>query len=389
MRRTKRDAAKSVIFFQYPWRFWRERLSGIYRYAEKVGWQVQVLEYGRTVLSARKALAFWRPDGCIVEGGYTELRGFRQSDFDGVPTVFCDANRTKMTGPYSGVVHDSVVTTTLAVSELLRLGFADYGYVAHLQPREWSDRREQVMRRLLAREGRTFHSFAPGSPGALEAVFSRLRAWLRQLPKPCGVLGANDMMADLILQACRQESLQVPDEIAVCGIDNDEFLCRHARPTLTSVVPDFERGGYLAARLLDTCMRRPKASPSLVRFEASHVVRRNSTAKFARRDDSVRDALAFIRERACAPLSSAEVCARIGGSRRQAECRFRKLVGHSIGEEIRSVRIARAKDLLLRRHIPIESIFADCGYTSDASLRRAFRKATGCSLRDWRTRAKS
>lgn len=85
----------------------------------------------------------------------------------------------------------------------------------------------------------------------------------------------------------------------------------------------------------------------------------------------------------------AEVCARIGGSRRQAECRFRKLVGHSIGEEIRSVRIARAKDLLLRRHIPIESIFADCGYTSDASLRRAFRKATGCSLRDWRTRAKS
>ena len=52
MRRTKRDAAKSVIFFQYPWRFWRERLSGIYRYAEKVGWQVQVLEYGRTVLAA-------------------------------------------------------------------------------------------------------------------------------------------------------------------------------------------------------------------------------------------------------------------------------------------------------------------------------------------------
>ncbi len=379
---------RNVIFFQYPWRLWRERLSGVYRYAEKAGWAVQVQEYGRTVLSVRKALAFWKPDGCIVEGGYTELPDFRQSDFADVPTVFCDANRAKMDGAFSGVIHDSSITATLAVSELQRLGYADYGYVGHLQPRDWSDRRARVMARQMAQEGLAFHLFEPGSFRDMEMFSSRLRAWLRAVPKPCGVLGANDMMADLVLQACRRERLKVPEEIAVVGIDNDALICEHAQPTLTSVVPDFEQSGYLAAKLLDRHMRRPEAAPSLVRFGADHVVRRNSTLRFRRHDEAVMDAVAFIRANGCSPkTTAAAVCARIGGSRRQAECRFRTFVGHSIGDEILAVRLARAKSLLLKRFLPIDSIFAECGYRNDSSLRRAFKKATGLSLRAWRRRA--
>lgn len=378
---------RNVIFFQYPWRLWRERLAGVYRYAEKADWAVQVLEYGRTALSVRKALAFWKPDGCIVEGGYTELPDFRLADFADVPTVFCDANRAKMGAAFSGVIHDSAVTATLAVTELQRLGYADYGYVGHLQPRDWSDRRARVMARQMAQEGLAFHAFEPGRFRDMEMFSARLRAWLRDLPKPCGVLGANDMMADLVLQACRQERLRVPEEIAVVGIDNDALICEHAQPTLTSVVPDFERSGYLAAKLLDRRLRNPGASPSLVRFGAEHVVRRNSTTRFRRHDAAVLDAVAFIRANGCAPQTTpAAVCARIGGSRRQAECRFRARVGHSIGDEILAVRIARAKGLLLKRFIPIDSLFAECGYRDDSSLRRAFKKATGLSLRAWRNR---
>ena len=61
---------KTVLFFQYPWRLWRERLSGVYRYARKVGWHVQVMEWRRTGLPVRDAIRFWKPVGCMVEGGY-------------------------------------------------------------------------------------------------------------------------------------------------------------------------------------------------------------------------------------------------------------------------------------------------------------------------------
>ena len=72
---------KNIAYFQYPWRQWRVRLAGIYRYAERAGWHVQVIEHGLTALPVRKAIKFWNPDGCIVERSVMELPGFRQSGF--------------------------------------------------------------------------------------------------------------------------------------------------------------------------------------------------------------------------------------------------------------------------------------------------------------------
>ena len=83
--------SRNILFFQYPWRLWRERLAGIYRYAKGAGWRVSVAEYGRNFDSISDALKFWSPDGIIVEGSYTELEDFSQSAFKGVPAVFCDA----------------------------------------------------------------------------------------------------------------------------------------------------------------------------------------------------------------------------------------------------------------------------------------------------------
>ena len=54
---------RNILFFQYPWRLWRERLAGVYRYAKKAGWQVGVAEYGRNFESIAAALNFWHPDG--------------------------------------------------------------------------------------------------------------------------------------------------------------------------------------------------------------------------------------------------------------------------------------------------------------------------------------
>ena len=49
-----------------------------------------------------------------------------------------------------------------------------------------------------------------------------------------------------------------------------------------------------------------------------------------------------------------------------------------------AVRIARAKALLLRRNVALETLQGLCGYGDPSSLRRAFKKATGLSPRQWR-----
>lgn len=375
---------KTVLYLQSPWRLWRTRLAGVYRYAAKVGWHVQVAESGLTAPSVTETLAFHRPDGCIVDGVALRAAGARQEDFGDVPVVFCDPGDGDLTLPFLGVSHDSAETAGVAAGELIGLRLAHYAYVGFIRPHDWSERRREVFARAVADAGGDLRVFETGRPESIHAFFANIRPWLRDLPRPCGILGANDIMADLVLQACAQERLRVPEDIAVVGIDNDELLCEHCSPTLTSVSPDFEQSGWLAAQLLDEAMAGRVRPPRIVAFGSTHIVRRNSTRKFMRRDDAVRAALESIRARACDGLTPAEVVREIGGSRRQAETRFRALSGRSIGEEITAVRLDRAKSLLLHRDLAIETLHARCGYSDSSSLRRAFKKATGLSLRAWR-----
>ena len=375
---------KSVLFFQFPWRLWRERLSGVFRYARKADWQVSVAEYGRNFESVSEALEFWKPDGVIVEGGYTELAGFRKSDFSRYPTVFCDANPSRIRGRYSGVIHDSAQTASLAARELLGIGCDAYAYVGNLQPRDWSERRQEVIADAVSQAGRRFFSFGSAGSGDFADFRARLRVWLSELPLPCGLLAANDATADIALRTLRLLRIKVPEEVAVVGIDNDGLICENTTPTLTSVAPDFESSGYIAAEILDAKMSGKLKGDVIRTFGALHVVHRGSTRILKRRDDAIKKALEFIRRNISGGISPRDVVRQIGGSRRQAEYRFREFVGTSIGEEIDRVRIETAKKLLANPSVQIGVLAARCGYADDSSLRRAFRAATGMSLSEYR-----
>ena len=375
---------KNILFFQYPWRLWRDRLAGIYRYAKKSRWQVSVAEYGRNFESIAAALKFWRPDGLIVEGGYTELANFRQSDFGGYPVVFCDARASRMSRPYSGVVHDSSETAMLAAKELLSLGFQDYAFVGNLQPREWSEQRRKVFAKAIKAVGRRLCVFQSGVVEEFDTFRERLKPWLAELPRPCGLLAANDTTADIVLRVLRNMRIKVPEEIAVVGIDNDPLICENTVPTLTSIAPDFERSGYIAAEMLDARMKGEVVGNELRTFAAMHVIHRGSTRILKRKDDAIKESLEFIRENAANGILPRDVVGRIGGSRRQAEYRFREFVGKSIGEELLAVRLELAKKLVSDPVVPIGSVAARCGYGDDSSLRRAFKAATGLSLSEYR-----
>ena len=376
--------SRNILFFQYPWRLWRDRLAGVYRYAKKARWQVSVAEYGRNFESIAAALKFWRPDGLIVEGGYTELADFQQSDFRGYPVVFCDARVSRMRRPYSGVAHDSSVTVMLAAKELISLGFSDYAFVGNLQPRDWSDHRRDVFAKAVAAAGGRLNVFESSAVQDLDVFRERLSLWLSALPRPCGLLAANDATADIVLRLLRNRRIKVPEDIAVVGIDNDTLICENTTPTLTSVAPDFERSGYLAAEMLDARMNDRSVKDEIRTFAAMHVIHRGSTRILKRKDDAIKKALEFIREKAADGISPRDVVEQIGGSRRHTECRFREFVGKSIGEEILAVRLETAKELLADPSIPIGAVAEKCGYSDDSLLRRAFKSATGLSLSEYR-----
>ena len=281
-------------------------------------------------------------------------------------------------------MHDSSATAALAAKELLSLGFDNYAFVESLQPREWSDMRRRVFAKAVKSAGKRLDVFRTGGVEAFDEFREKLVTWLSGLPRPCGLLAANDTTADVVLRGLRRMRLKVPEEIAVIGIDNDLLICENTTPTLTSVAPDFESSGYIAAEILDAEMNGKAKGGEIRTFGALYVVRRGSTRILKRRDDAIRKALEFIRAGVLDGISPRDVVRQIGGSRRHAEYRFREFVGKSIGEEINAVRLDAVKKLLADTSVPIGSVAARCGYGDDSSLRRAFKAATGLSLSEYR-----
>ena len=262
------------------------------------------------------------------------------------------------------------------LSGLGRIG--TFAFVPALGEEGWSRRRETAFRREVARHRGTCRVFPGGDARALGA-------WLESLPRPIAVMAASDLRARQVIEACHDTNLDIPVQVAVLGVDNDELLCDYASPTLSSVLPDFEDEGFKAAQALERMMnaRRP-CSPRIIPCSVKSIVARESTHPFAPSENLVRRARAFIAREAAKGASVADVVAHLGVSRRLADLRFREIAGETIGEALTRARIDAVTRLLRQRHVPLSQIPARCGFANANSLRNLFRRTYGVSMRAWR-----
>jgi len=178
---------------------------------------------------------------------------------------------------------------------------------------------------------------------------------------------------------CELAGIDVPDEVAVIGAGNEELPCDMAHPTLSSVALPIEKAGHEAAAMLDALIQHAQPPVEPLVFEPVGVVPRQSTNIELRADPEIAAMLRFIREHAHATISVEDVMESASISRRTAETRFRALLGRSPLQEIRRVRIERAKQLLADSDLSLSDIATGCGFASAASFGTLFRKAVGVS----------
>ena len=268
----------------------------------------------------------------------------------------------------------------------MALGLRDYAYVGFRIPMFWARERHDAFVAAVAKNGRGCHVFDPEREQLPHVRQAACADWVRGLPRPCGIFAANDYVGEEILNICAQQGISVPDELAVLGVDNDEAVCENTTPSLSSIAPDFERGGYMAAELLARRIVGTWCSPVFLKFGVERVVTRQSTRRMACDRGRVAEAVEMIRRRACEGLSAAEVVKFIGEPRRTAEMHFREATGRSIHEEIDEVRFTKVFELLKNPRQSIDAIPDICGFKTGVALRKAFRLRTGLSMRDWRKR---
>jgi LacI family transcriptional regulator len=283
--------------------------------------------------------------------------------------------------PYVGLYHEKV--SELAAEQLLSLGLRHFGFCGRaigLNP--GLDQRAIAFQKIIQAAGKECTLFPARKPAAnkqdvWEEEQERLAAWVVSLPKPVGIMTSNDERGLQLLDACRRCNAVVPDDVAVVGVDNDEHLCDLSIPPLTSVDVNSEQIGYEAAKLLEKMMSGEKNPPRTTFVNPRGVVARRSTDVIASEDPEVNRAVAFIREHGNRPINVVDVLAHLRMSRASLQERMKRVLGHTIHEEIERVRMARVKELLVASDMTIKQVTYAAGFSSVQYMTRVFRAAAG------------
>lgn len=362
-----------------------EKLAGVQEIARKANVHIQVIDNAVNEERIASLLAFWKCPGAIIEcGGRAEA--ITPQMFGRTPVVFFNHSFEALPKRCFAVRHDSQGTGSLAARELLLSEYSHFTYIPTPSNPFWSRERKQGFSEALALNGRSCIDFTwPDKAQSDTGRIKALKAFLRDLPKPCAVFAANDAVAADAITAARLSGISIPKDIAVLGVDNATDICEHTEPTLSSIEPDFRRGGNLAMLMLLAALRDGKSFHGTRQrsFGDLQVVRRLSTKRLQRADPLVAQALDLIRQKACNGLKAADVLRLFPCSRRMAYLRFSKATGHTILDEIQAVRLDRAKQLLLNPHQELKALSDFCGFENPNSLRKFFRKETGMTLGAW------
>ena len=383
---------KVVLYFQSPSKTSAAmKQAGAADVAARCGWTLQVIDRYPTPHQLQELLDFWQPVGALVDcgGGFD---GADRMDFGKTPVVFIDRCCEKPRCTSFSVCHDSEATTRMAARALMNTGYRNFAFVHPSAPRFWSEERENAFARLLSLSGYAASVFRPATQPIADQtgmIYQReLRAFLESLPRQTAIFAANDVTARQVVVAAQAIGRAVPEFFAVIGVDNAVDVCCQSEPYVSSVAPDFRRGGELAVLMLKAVLRAKDGyvGPRKRTFGPSKVVHRTSTRVLAVTDAVVMQACQLIAREACIGLTALRVTKLFPCSRVYAEIRFRRATGKSILQAIHEVRLERAKELLENPNQIIKSISDFCGFKNPNSLRKFFQKETGLTMTEWRRR---
>lgn len=380
---------------EIPFKRHGEIFAGTQRYAAERGW-ISILDDfldEALVQMTRRTCPY---DGIIARA--TEKLA-DQAERLGVPVVnvwYSSAARERLPGMFS----DNRAVGRLMADHLLSRGLRQFAFLARSYDKA-SLLQGEAFQQALAEAGLpclpaqvAWYSTLKGYKRQMEGV----GRWMDRWELPIGVVVGHDSLGRMVAQLCAERGWRVPRDVAIIAGLNQELICEHPRPSLTSVEIGYERIGYEAARLLEGFMdeaeaagksRRPMkasapASPPHIVLPPIGLVVRESTDFTAVSDPVVAEALAFIANHSHRNIGVGQVSRAVATEIKTLQNRFRKVLDSSIAQEIRRVRIERAKRELVQGERSIMEIARHCGFGESKRMGEVFRRELGMSPGEYR-----
>ena len=206
----------------------------------------------------------------------------------------------------------------------------------------------------------------------------KMKSWLTELPKPCGIFAVHDPLGRFLSGACSQLGIRVPDDVAIIGANNDPLVCGLTYPMLSSVSIPWDNFGQFVGSSMQRMIDGGSGwKRTLHLIQPSGVIFRHSANHLAVRDKTLRRALSFMTERIKEPITVSILCDQLRIARRSLERKFKESFNCTPWEMLCQMRVNEAKRLLMETGHPISRISELCGFNDPERMAVVFKRLTG------------
>lgn len=367
---------KILLLTDFSSGYGRSLLEGVVRYAREAGpWVFYRMPLYYRELHGDEGVVRWAEewgaDAIIAQLTDVDLNVLNRLD---IPIIVQNYKErchglSNLTGDYYG-------TGVMAAEFFIRKGYKAFAYYGFTDT-VWMRERGEGFRAAVSGKGYPVYTFDDGrqlSGGQWNFDAERVSRWLLDLPKPIALFACDDYYALQITEVCKMYNIDIPGDIAVLGVDNDNLLCNISDPALSSIELDVENGGYEVGKLLHQFIEKKITAPADVIIKPVRIVSRGSTERFAVSDKYIGQVLAYIDENYCNPLSVDDLIRIIPYSRRVLEKKFKSETGMSVYQYIQQQRIEKFAALLITTDLPLTEAAAGAGFPDYKNVSRIFVK---------------
>ena len=367
---------KILLLTDFSSGYGRSLLEGVVRYAREAGpWVFYRMPLYYRELHGDEGVVRWAEewgaDAIIAQLTDVDLNVLNRLD---IPIIVQNYKErchglSNLTGDYYG-------TGVMAAEFFIRKGYKAFAYYGFTDT-VWMRERGEGFRDAVSEKGYPVYTFDDGrqlSDGQGNFDAERVSRWLLDLPKPVALFACDDYYALQITEVCKMYNIDIPGDIAVLGVDNDNLLCNISDPALSSIELDVENGGYEVGKLLHQFIEKKITAPADVIIKPVRIVSRGSTERFAVSDKYIGQVLAYIDENYCNPLSVDDLIRIIPYSRRVLEKKFKSETGMSVYQYIQQQRIEKFAALLITTDLPLTEAAAGAGFPDYKNVSRIFVK---------------
>lgn len=369
---------KVLVLIDSTTEFSRRFLTGLIQYANENGpWTFYRLPsyykalYGEAGIVKR--IEEWGIDAVIAQWEYEGVDFLDQLD---IP-VFLQSYKN-ISGRFSRISGDYIGAGVMAAQFFAKRHFKNFAFYGN-KNFYWSKARAEGYRQEVERIKGNYFYYESELLDSMQWSKDHIELddWLLNLPKPVALFACDDIFALQVSEMCKVNNINIPDELSLLGVDNDELICNLSHPSISSIITDDENGGYQAGKMLQNLILNKNNVPFNINIDPVRIELRQSTEKYNISDNYIKTVIDYINENIRLNISIEELTALVPLSRRNLEIKFKESTGSSVYQFILDKKVDLISTELLTTDKDLLDIAIEMGFNDVRNVYRIFKKYTG------------